>query len=70
MKCDMPTLANNIFSPLLKRRMQSGFYIHLYKQFFTNQNLIIQHKNSIQGVIESCTDILTTSYWVHVEPRR
>jgi hypothetical protein len=21
----------------------------------------------IQGVIESCTDILTTSYWVHVE---
>jgi hypothetical protein len=23
--------------------------------------------NSIQGVIESCTDILTTSYWLHVE---
>jgi hypothetical protein len=21
----------------------------------------------IQGVIESCTDILTTSYWLHVE---
>jgi hypothetical protein len=54
--------------------MQSGFYIHLYKQFFTNQNLIIQHKNSIierlKGVIESCTDILTTSCRVHVEPRR
>jgi hypothetical protein len=23
--------------------------------------------SSIQGVIESCTDILTTSYWLHVE---
>jgi hypothetical protein len=23
--------------------------------------------NFIQGVIESCTDILTTSYWLHVE---
>jgi hypothetical protein len=22
---------------------------------------------AIQGVIESCTDILTTSYWLHVE---
>jgi hypothetical protein len=21
----------------------------------------------IQGVIESCTDILSTSYWLHVE---
>jgi hypothetical protein len=21
----------------------------------------------IQGVIESCTDILTTSYWLHVQ---
>jgi hypothetical protein len=21
----------------------------------------------LQGVIESCTDILTTSYWLHVE---
>jgi hypothetical protein len=21
----------------------------------------------VQGVIESCTDILTTSYWLHVE---
>jgi hypothetical protein len=21
----------------------------------------------IQGAIESCTDILTTSYWLHVE---
>jgi hypothetical protein len=21
----------------------------------------------IQGVVESCTDILTTSYWLHVE---
>jgi hypothetical protein len=21
----------------------------------------------IQGVIESCTDIFTTSYWLHVE---
>jgi hypothetical protein len=21
----------------------------------------------IQGVIESCTDILTTNYWLHVE---
>jgi hypothetical protein len=24
-------------------------------------------KNVLQGVIESCTDILTTSYWLHVE---
>jgi hypothetical protein len=24
-------------------------------------------KKNIQGVIESCTDILTTSYWLHVE---
>jgi hypothetical protein len=24
-------------------------------------------KINIQGVIESCTDILTTSYWLHVE---
>jgi hypothetical protein len=24
----------------------------------------------IQGVIESCTDILTTSYWLHVEHGR
>jgi hypothetical protein len=23
--------------------------------------------DNIQGVIESCTDILTTSYWLHVE---
>jgi hypothetical protein len=23
--------------------------------------------NDIQGVIESCTDILPTSYWLHVE---
>jgi hypothetical protein len=22
---------------------------------------------NLQGVIESCTDILTTSYWLHVE---
>jgi hypothetical protein len=22
---------------------------------------------AVQGVIESCTDILTTSYWLHVE---
>jgi hypothetical protein len=21
----------------------------------------------VQGVIDSCTDILTTSYWLHVE---
>jgi hypothetical protein len=24
----------------------------------------------IQGDIESCTDILTTSYWLHVELRK
>jgi hypothetical protein len=23
--------------------------------------------NDVQDVIESCTDILTTSYWLHVE---
>jgi hypothetical protein len=23
--------------------------------------------SDIQGVIESCTDILTTGYWLHVE---
>jgi hypothetical protein len=25
------------------------------------------NEDQIQGVIESCTDILTTSYWLHVE---
>jgi hypothetical protein len=27
----------------------------------------VSKKSQIQGVIESCTDILTTSYWLHVE---
>jgi hypothetical protein len=26
-----------------------------------------KNTDNIQGVIESCTDILTTSYWLHVE---
>jgi hypothetical protein len=26
-----------------------------------------EYGKNIQGVIESCTDILTTSYWLHVE---
>jgi hypothetical protein len=26
-----------------------------------------QRSEHIQGVIESCTDILTTNYWLHVE---
>jgi hypothetical protein len=29
--------------------------------------LLSSHFKDIQGVIESCTDILTTSYWLHVE---
>jgi hypothetical protein len=32
------------------------------------RNNTSQHSElTIQGVIESCTDILTTSYWIHVE---
>jgi hypothetical protein len=29
--------------------------------------LLSSHFKDIQGAIESCTDILTTSYWLHVE---
>jgi hypothetical protein len=32
------------------------------KNYFTST-----HLRFIQGVIESCTDILSTSYWLHVE---
>jgi hypothetical protein len=29
-----------------------------------------KEETKIQGVIESCTDILTTSYWLHVQLRK
>jgi hypothetical protein len=29
--------------------------------------ILVKKNANIQGVIESCTDILTTSYWFHVE---
>jgi predicted phosphoadenosine phosphosulfate sulfurtransferase len=37
---------------------------HAFIHFEINMSTTL---NSIQGVIESCTDILTTSYWLHVE---
>jgi hypothetical protein len=37
-------------------RIQQG-----YSRETSDENFVIQ------GVIESCTDILTTSYWLHVE---
>jgi hypothetical protein len=30
----------------------------------------VSKKSKIQSVIESCTDILTTSYWLHVELKK
>jgi hypothetical protein len=38
-------------------------YIHIFFKLL----IIGNNWESIQGVIESCTDILTTSYWLHVE---
>jgi hypothetical protein len=40
-------------------------YIILFSIYFCS--LISVFLFIIQGVIESCTDILTTSYWRHVE---
>jgi hypothetical protein len=32
-----------------------------------NEKETVVAKKDVQGVIESCTDILTTNYWLHVE---
>jgi hypothetical protein len=34
------------------------------------RNKITSCSETIQGVIETCTDILTTSYWFHIELTR
>jgi hypothetical protein len=44
-----------------KKKRRKIDYIHNYTY------LLRYLKDIIQGVIESCTDILTTSYWLHVE---
>jgi predicted phosphoadenosine phosphosulfate sulfurtransferase len=36
----------------------------IFRDFRGRYNFICFY---IQGVIESCTDMLTTSYWLHVE---
>jgi hypothetical protein len=45
--------------------------MHLYEKMIflnnNNNNNELTDKQDIQGVIESCTDILTMSYWLHVE---
>jgi hypothetical protein len=62
---NQPLLRNYALQLLLELHKE----LNLFNFFFYDKQLItVDSKNYIiQGVFESCAEILTTSYWLHVE---
>jgi hypothetical protein len=57
----LPEFKNkNMYTPTFKNTNMQGVSLNTTRVDF---NMSFK----IQGVIESCADILTTSYWLHVE---
>jgi hypothetical protein len=54
---------------VLKKKFVFNLYSSPTNEFFYRhfKDTLYIINMYIQGVIESCTDILTTSYWLHVE---
>jgi hypothetical protein len=54
----------------MPKHLQQQLFQFKTKTSFEKYDFLVlskQIKFGIQAVIESCTDILTTSYWLHVE---
>jgi hypothetical protein len=59
--------------PITQKQTKITKHNPITKYFYSAEKILYRITNfkkknapNLQGVIESCTDILTTSYWLHV----